>query len=286
MGAGCNAMTCGPVPTILASGEAIPYGIAVNATSVYWATDNTIRKTSINGGAVTTFNNSPAGAWYIVLDATNAYWSTGNGIMRAPLAGGMPSVLTLIPNWSSYGIAINGGFIFWTNDSAHTVMKVPIIGGAAMQLAAVGGNAYGLDVDATNVYWLGSGLKKASVNGGAIMVLANTGGIHVAVDGSNAYWANYGSGQVFKCALSACVPMLVIDKQNYPEVVVVDATHIYWTTRGTVPAFKDGTIMKAPIAGGDVVQLASAQARPLGLAVDASSVYWTSDNGTIKKAPK
>jgi hypothetical protein len=41
--------------------------------------------------------------------------------------------------------------------------------------------------------------------------------------------------------------------------------------------------MKAPIGGGATTTLASGQAYPNGIAVDATSVYWVSDDGTVMK---
>lgn len=51
LGGGCNNKVCGPVPTMLASGQSAPEGIAVDATSVYWANQSgTIQKVPLNGG--------------------------------------------------------------------------------------------------------------------------------------------------------------------------------------------------------------------------------------------
>src|SRR5205814_4300969 len=48
----------------------------------------------------------------------------------------------------------------------------------------------------------------------------------------------------------------------------------------------DGTVRKAPLAGGAVATLASGSSQPHGIAVDAASVYWTDFGaGTVMKVP-
>jgi hypothetical protein len=51
--------------------------------------------------------------------------------------------------------------------------------------------------------------------------------------------------------------------------VVADEQFVYWTNLG------DGTVMKAPRAGGRVVMLASAQPQPWGAALSGNALYWT-----------
>jgi hypothetical protein len=72
-----------------------------------------------------------------------------------------------------------------------------------------------------------------------------------------------------------------------PFAVVLDNENVYWTNEGRDAAdagesfrtytYKAGTgsIVKAPLAGGEAVTLASGLNQPCYLALDESSLYWT-----------
>jgi hypothetical protein len=43
--------------------------------------------------------------------------------------------------------------------------------------------------------------------------------------------------------------------------------------------------MKVPVGGGTPVTLVSGQNQPLGIAIDATNIYWTNYGGTVMKVP-
>ena len=69
--------------------------------------------------------------------------------------------------------------------------------------------------------------------------------------------------------------------------VGVDAQHVYWTT------YNGGEVSEAPLDGGTLTPLATAQGFPNIIAVDSTSVYWAAEgteamnytDGAVMKVP-
>ncbi len=292
--------TAGRCLTTLASSRA-PFGIAVDATSVYWTDPeaDTIMKVPLGGGAPTTLATGPAPSG-IVVDATSVYWTTsfyrGASVMRVPLGGGTPTTLATGQN-SPPGIAVDATSVYWTNCSTllnprakrpklDGVMKLPLSGGTIpMPLVSyqVTPCAIAIAVDATNVYWTGSSgtVMKVPVNGGTPATLASSQDQPeaIAVDGTSVYWTNGVSpnGAVMKMPLNGGTPTTLAASQNDPAAIAVDSTSVYWTTS------LGGTVMKVSLDGGTTTLLVSGQNSPQDIAVDATSVYWTTHGGTVMK---
>jgi hypothetical protein len=116
----------------------------------------------------------------------------------------------------------------------------------------------GFAVDATRLYWAGTdGVRASPLSGGTPVTLASGP-----------------SGQV---------PVRQVP-------VTVDASNIYWWNECVAPGSCNGdALMKAPLSGGAPITLASGQVLPGRIAVDATSVYWTTggtgSNGTVMSVP-
>jgi hypothetical protein len=76
----------GGMPTMLASGQSGPGGIAVDATTVYWVNsgtkgknDGAVMKVGLDGDTLTTLASGQNYPSSIAVDATTVYWMNPQG---------------------------------------------------------------------------------------------------------------------------------------------------------------------------------------------------------------
>lgn len=136
----------------------------------------------------------------------------------------------------------------------------------------------GITTDGTAVYWatLGGDVMKVDKSGGtpATMASEQTGALAIAVDSASVYWTTvFGTRSIMKVPLSGGAPTVIATGEN-PYGLAVTTDTIYWSDFGSDAGSVDGAIMKAPLSGGSATTLASGERGPLGIAVDATNVYW------------
>jgi hypothetical protein len=265
-----------------------PHGIAKDLNHVYWV--------DLSSGAVSSVvlvSGAPSQVfWYVtpvpsgqptpgpndvVVDKNNIYWvdqasgtvnqqTLGYAVSSTdPEAGAPPAPLVLAVNRSQpRALAVDANFVYWVDygDLANTgsVNKVPIGGNnnQVVTLASGENEPYDIVVDSegTFVYWT---THADRLSGGSVRRISTAGG--------------------------TASPTILAMMQGAPDGIAIDPgpneQFVYWT------AYDDGTVMKAPIAGGTAFQMASNQNNPSAIAVDTDNVYWASEgNGQILKVAK
>ena len=165
-------------------------------------------------------------------------------------------------------MVMNASHIYWTDDRAGTVSRVPIAGGAAVTLASSQYNPEAIALDANYVYWTlitgGTGVgtvRRMPLGGGAATDLA-TGGkfpFGLAIDATSVYWTDDPTGTVMKAPIGGGATTVLAMGQTNPRGIAVDATGVYWVNRG------DGSVMKLGLAGGTPAQLATGQMLPVAV---------------------
>ncbi len=246
--------------------------IAVDATSVYFDADDGLTAVSRCGGEPKLL--APGlGAAGLALDATAIYGTGGKGVFKVPLTGGTPTTLaTVDPSSLAYGIAVDATNVYWTGEGDGTISKVPIEGGPSTTLA-------------TAPAWC--------VTCGSLEIAAHANRVYWLFDGPIGGTCPTDGVPNYPCMGSTVrsVPVgggsstTVVSGTWGPFTFAIDATSIYWI---------DGAndVVKKPLGGGTPVVLASGQRRPFSIAVDATHVYWTNlgtgggiDDGTVMKVP-
>ena len=267
----CGA--CGAVckPKILATVASFYYAvIATDERSIYFSGDSEdgIWKMPLAGGVkVTLVTESASSISTMAVDATRVYWSIDD-YSTAPLTsvikavsidGGNPTTLVTVPRVES-NLVVHGGNLYWNSlDTRASFMTMPATGGPPT-IRATGVQSFRLAVDDSDLYFVVS--ESSDTTKGAVKKMPLAGGAPITL----------ASGQA-----------------PQETALVVDATHVYWTS------FADGhgVVMKVPKEGGTAVTLATVQAWPRYLTVDATSAYWTTpglpggpvDGGAVMKAP-
>src|SRR5262249_31228189 len=145
-------------------------------------------------------------------------------------------------------------------------------------------------VDGTYVYW--NGLDGKSVMrwqvGAASPVTffqASEYIDEIITDGDSVYWMQFPSGfqdrTLMKCSTSGCTTGAKKLAFGLPwtDFIVSDGVNVYWTDASA------NAVMKCSVNGCNQLPSVLISAfGPASIAVDATSVYWTTSDGSVQKA--
>jgi hypothetical protein len=251
----------------------------------------------------------------LAVDSGYVYWGKYNSvtgdegaIMKTPLAGG--ATMTVASTSYPQFVAASGGVVYWVAEagimSASTSGGTPVVFAPGDALTLAAGKAFWFDVEGNNVAVrareLAPGASAVTLTAwniseaplGSCLTVMDTihvGRIWLAVSTTDLYWtvSLVGGGCLVKVPLSGGTPS-AIDVDYDVNALTVDADSVYWfvQTRTSSPGPNTLEILKAPLAGGTPISLATTVGELGSVVVDATSVYFTDFSGgnVVKVTPK
>lgn len=286
---GCNAAPA----ELVVSSQSGAFDIAVDGLNVFWTRNvqfGSIQRKPKSGGVATLVAGALPYPAMLALDSSQVYWTsrlTPGTVNRVPKAGG--TVASLAQNQSNpTGIALDETHVYWTNSAAGAaggVRRLPI--GASSTPEVVHPSGVCNLVVLTDLYVIfGTDSSVVRLDKGA--------------PGANPWTAQYtdlwglaannthlflglhsAAGKVVQFAHGSTVPT-ELDSGSYIHGMDYDGGYLYYL-RGTETSWE---LVKTNSGGSSKSVIGCGAGHARELAIDATHVYFTTEEGDIRRIPK
>lgn len=281
------------VPEVLVMGEARPNSLDAYLGDVYWTTDPSTGKGQVKkvtpGGqpqVLAAQEDRPVsidvGEGFI---EDTAFWGLDSllGQVRQIATSGAPPLSAVNANDVVYCLTLDGNRVFIgtrgevkSKDLTNTSTLTTLAGGYGNGVLAIDADATGVVFGArtTQGAWIVASMART---GGAVTTLYTGTTLirDVAIAGANVVWIE--ANRIMRVPRSGGSPtMVTFTEDDRPWALAASAGTLFVATNQGVinPSGTTGRILEVDPASGTVNELATDQAEPHDVAVDADYVYW------------
>jgi hypothetical protein len=260
---GCPVTGCGAGPIVYAQGLTNPLGVAVDGASIYFGASGAIYTCPLSGCTSGPTILTAAGQPYgVAVDASYVYWvdDADNTVHRVAKTGVGSQVLYDAGDnvvYEPYQCVVDGPFIYFM-DYNEDAYRLSVGGGPLTWLGSgnnggVYGKSFGITTDPTNAYFGGNGVvlraDKMTIDGGAAIssAIPRAAGLGYDPATNMIYWANVGSyngndGTVGKMAVTGGSAQVLAASLATPVAITISGNNVFWLSYGMINAAGTDTV--------------------------------------------
>ncbi len=274
---------------VLAPGQSANFRVALRNGTVYWTSrgapsqsqPGSLQSMPEAGGTPKSIASGEISA--VTTTTTSVIWSdrTTSTIYSANLDGSGTKTLTTGADTVA-DVRVGGGFLFWTSaeTSGSPFRRLSLSGGTPTDIVPAGSTKFAYmeadDIEVFALGWDGSGTHLYNLPFGSV------GGVFTdvidiappALDSSYVYIASGDSVVRFPRTPNPTPETISPLPQAFGVALDADAVYVTVDSAAGTCETADGAVYRIALDTKTPVQLASGQACPSGIAVDASGVYW------------
>jgi len=272
------------VPEVVAEGLEQPFDLALDDQAVYWTSvDGTVMKADKATRALRLLMAPTLGAatGYLALDRDDVYVSDGGRglLLRVAKAGGVVQTVARGAQYAS-GVAVDDEAVYWADAGSSTmgwVARIAKADGATTKLVQQPG-VWRLVLAGRVLHWVGAGEVRAlsldavpGTSPGLVFDHRSIGGL--AAVGDRVVVSDL-ADDVVVTGVAGQPAVALLGQLHGPSALAADEQFVYFANQ------RDGTLCRAPLGGGEVEVVGEGRAGVVGLAVDATHLYWL-ERGTV-----